>query len=494
MLREHLSILESALRSQGESLPVVKQAFRNLSDVNYALDESLIVAITDVRGDITFANTKFCEISKYSREELLGQNHRIINSGYHPKEFFRDMWVTIANGKVWRGEIKNKAKDGTFYWMDTTIVPCLNDAGKPYQYVSFRNDITARKLEEERLELLISTMPDMVIFKDGEGRWLKANNAAKKAFGLEDVRFEGHTDSEILEKSSRNRVLFEQVVGWDEEAWQHKDTIMREQVSRFDSGQDGFFDVTKVPVFHNDGKRSGLITICKDVTEQKRTDEFLRRADKIAAVGQMASGIAHEIRNPLAAIKWSLQVLKTVEGADLEQYDAILSELDRVDSIVGELLVLAKPQERQFQAVSLENILPIVVTLMTSQAKRSKVRLNLSLYDDLPEVRCEPNQLKQVCMNLIKNAIEAMPNGGDIDVVAEQSSADEVLISFKDHGVGIPEEMIARLGEPFFSTKEKGTGLGLMVCHKIIQDHKGRMNIKSRVNEGTTIEVYLPIV
>lgn len=183
-----LSLIEDITdRKKMES--ALKESQKSLADVYFALNESSIVAITNQRGIIEFVNDKFCEISKYSREELIGKDHRILNSGYHAKDFFKQMWRTIGSGQTWKGELRNKAKDGTYYWVHTTIVPILNEYGKPKQYVAIRNDVTERKQaedalrqSEERYQRLVRYSPEPILVHS-QGVIEYINEAGVRAFG-----------------------------------------------------------------------------------------------------------------------------------------------------------------------------------------------------------------------------------------------------------------------------------------------------------------------
>src|SRR2546421_7490376 len=230
------------------------ESLKELKDLKFALDQSTIVAITDQRGIITYVNDAFCRISKYSREELLGQDHRIINSNYHPKEFIRNLWTTIAGGEVWKGEIRNRAKDGSIYWVDTTIVPFLDEHHKPHHYVAIRHDITQQKNAEDEI---------------------------------------------------------------------------RQQTAE------------------------------------------LNRAAQLSVVCELAAGLAHEIKNPLAGIQGVVDILirrRDANDPEREALEGIRHEVERIDATVRALLDRARPRLVSVKASSLTDIVERAVNLARAQA------------------------------------------------------------------------------------------------------------------------------
>ena len=340
---------------------------KSLDEIRYALDQAAIVATTDHRGIITYVNDKFCEISKYSRGELLGRDHRIINSAYHSKSFMRDLWRTIAQGHVWRGEIRNRAQDGSLYWVDTTIVPFLDGGGKPRQYLAIRSDITQRKIAEGRL---------------------------------------------------------------------------REQAA-------------------------------------------------LAQLGQMAAVVAHEVRNPLAGLRASLQILdgRTEDQRRHEVIAAMIQRIDGLNDKVNDLLLYARPKTPQLQAVELRALLH--ETAVNARAATGDAGPLIEIYDpaDL-RVLADPDMLRAALLNLLINASQV---GGTHPIeVACTARGAACGVTIADRGPGIPEEIRDRVFEPFFTTRPSGTGLGLAVVRRLVELHDGTITLSPRAGGGTVAELILP--
>jgi two-component system sporulation sensor kinase A len=234
--------------------------------------------------------------------------------------------------------------------------------------------------------------------------------------------------------------------------------------------------------------KNAMQVIIRDITEKKQVEAVMLQSEKLSVAGQLAAGIAHEIRNPLTAIKGFFKLLEREMDQKQEYFHIIESELNRIELILSELLLLAKPHKVRIQKVSLDTLLKDVTTLLETQAIMNNVWFEMNLGAKDPFIQCDDNQVKQVFINLIKNGIEAMSDGGNIFIETEDDGG-EVIIRIKDEGSGIPEEIIARLGEPFFTTKTTGTGLGLMITFNIIKNHQGTVCVKSEVNHGSTFEV-----
>ncbi|KAB7709191.1 PAS domain S-box protein [Bacillus aerolatus] len=241
------------------------------------------------------------------------------------------------------------------------------------------------------------------------------------------------------------------------------------------------------------GTPNRLVSISQDITDVKKRDTLMSKWENSGVVGQLAAGIAHEVRNPLTAVKGFVQLLAQETGNKYSEI--ILSELERIGAILNEFLMLAKPQQEiKMEKRNINKILKEVAAFIKPEALLNKVDIIVDPDKSLPFVNCEAKQIKQVIINLIKNAIEAMPAGGKIHIKTHTAHNGYAAIEVKDEGVGISKERLERLGEPFYSNKEKGMGLGLMVSKKIIKNHKGTITFSSEEGRGTTALILLPPV
>lgn len=252
------------------------------------------------------------------------------------------------------------------------------------------------------------------------------------------------------------------------------------------------FESRCMPVKGENQQIERIVIISRDISERKKAEEILLQSEKLSIVGELAAGVAHEIRNPLTTIKGFVQLYKWENGKS-EINDLLLSELERIETITSEMLSLGKPQAVQLHRTNLGELVENTLELLSPEALMSDIQFNLQIEDSGLFITCEKNQLKQVFLNILKNAIEAMPKGGTIHINVRNSGTGDCVLSFQDEGVGIPEEILPRLGEPFYSLKEKGTGLGLMICNKIVKQHHGTITYHSRKQEGTLVVIKLPL-
>jgi two-component system, sporulation sensor kinase A len=332
---------------------------------------------------------------------------------------------------------------------------------------------------------IVEHSPDAVVIAKGE-QILFANDTAVKLIGAEDKQdIIGKNAFDFLDSAYID--LIKKRVK-DVESGAAVEFVEVELVRK--DGTKIEVEIKAIPaIYQNEPARHIII---RDIMEKKRTQKLLVQSEKLSVAGQLAAGIAHEIRNPLTAIKGFIQLMEADHKYNPGYLGIISSEVNRIELILSELLLLSKPQAMKFNKRDITNILEHVKALIDTQAILNNIEMTIEYLTEIPEVYCDENQLKQMFINFLKNSVEAMPKGGRITIEVQKIKGEQLEICFIDQGCGIPKKHLERIGQPFFTTKENGTGLGLMISMQIVENHKGTIKISSG-KTGTTIRVRLPI-
>ncbi|WP_246608378.1 ATP-binding protein [Paenibacillus agaridevorans] len=348
---------------------------------------------------------------------------------------------------------------------------------------------TANELQSTKqyLESFVNNTSDAIHVVDLDYNIIQVNNAFERMYGWKMDEVLGHPTPNLPDEYASEKLAIMNKVLYGDSVTDYETVHLTKSGERID------VSMTVSAIRDEEEQIVAIATISRNITSRKQAEEMLRRSEKLSIIGQLAAGVAHEVRNPLTTLRGFVQLHKQTGTLSETHLDLMLSELDDINMIVSEFLVLAKPQANQYARVEIVPIIRDIVMIMESEARLNGVMLSYEAEENIPDVFVVGSQIKQVMINLIKNGIEAMPGGGGkLDIRVAPADKDVVVIQVIDQGSGISEEDLPRLCEPFFTSKSQGYGLGLMVCQQIIDNHKGSLSFCSTLGEGTCVEVRLP--
>ena len=493
----------------------LKATLKEVGDLKAALDEHAIVAITDPQGRITYVNDKFCAISMYRRDELLGQDHRIINSGHHPKAFIQDIWKTIGHGRVWKGEIKNRAKDGSYYWVDTTIVPFLNEQGKPRQYVAIRADITARKMAEEALKASTKEVLNLkaaldehaiVAITDSRGKITFVNDkfcAISKYSRAELIGQDHRLINSGFHDSAFIRGLWTTIA--------HGKVWHGEIKNKAKDGTFYWVDTTIVPFLGEEGMPRQYIAIRADITERKKAEEAVRQmnaeleqrvAERTAQLESanreleaFSYSVSHDLRAPLRAVDGFSQAVIEDFGALLpeegrRQLQTIRYSAQRMGALIDDLLTFSRLSRQALVKKPVDTHALVRAALQELGSPWPDRQVEIRLGNLLPSLG-DPALLKQVWLNLLTNALKyTRKRAPAVIEIGCERRAEGAVYHVRDNGTGFDMKYASKLFGVFQRLHRmedyEGTGVGLATVQRIIHRHGGRVWAEAAVDRGAT--------
>lgn len=454
------------------------------------------ITIVDMENRFIRVNHMYTKLFGYTEEDVIGRRF----DEFPNPEIVKEIIEQVKRGQSFINMTTQRShKDGSILDIAVSYSPLQNSSGEIIAIIAIYRDITAAKTMERELnktremyKLITENTTDMIKVISIDRKIVYASPSYTKVKGIPAEELIGRDVTEFFlpeELDTYKRVSRKLIETGEPQIFQKKLITADNEFI--------YAEYNITPIYNDRNEIESFVSVGRNITERVKNDAALRNLDRLSIIGQLAAGVAHEIRNPLTSLKGfsKLMINMTDKEKQDEYLSIIMNELDRIDMIVNEFMSLAKPQAIQFERENLHTILESTVNILHPHALLTNVQINIHYPKEEINLLCSPHQLKQVFVNFLKNAIESMPNGGKIDITVQKMEVDKrVKIIFSDEGVGISTDLMHYLGTPFYTTKDKGIGLGLTVSNKIIQEHNGSMKIESQLGVGTVVKVELECI
>jgi PAS domain S-box-containing protein len=472
-------------------LKKVEERLRLVSSVTQQISDATIVLNRDL--NITYMNHAAETMFGYSAEEVMGKSMVVFSVSPVPKENIGKIFDVVNSGKVWSGTVQKKKKDGTIITSRVELGPLYDEDGRLSSYINVEHDITEQKAMEARLkeqndlvESILAAMPEGVLVIDSGDKIIMANQAFFKIFHISKRALANKSLERIIPKDKLSNLYVGILLGQTE----NNTLEFRYEVKGIEK------------IISCSASRMGdnrLLLTFTDVSQERDEEEKLYLTDRLASLGEMAAGLAHELNNPLTGILALSQLLVNNHPPEESKEDlqCIFSEAKRAAEIVKNVLLFSRNNNFVSGLASAGEVVSEVLRLRQYEHISSNIAVVTHLQEDLPRISIDKYQLQQVCLNIILNAESAIKETGKPGAITikTEKTGDFIVISFSDTGCGIKKQVLPRIFDPFFTTKDigKGTGLGLSICYGIVVKHGGKISVRTRVNEGSTFIVRLPV-